>query len=113
MPSMSLPGPRNLCVAGCTRQLVQCFSSWVQYRRYSSELRDDCRPTASLQAWTLRSERKPLTTCVISCQGPGYSSDGDDFDWAPADDVSARSMARQQDDDGSSLLSICMTVAPS
>jgi len=47
---MSLSGPHNLRAAGCTCQLVQYFSSRVQYRRYSSEFRDDCRPTASLQA---------------------------------------------------------------
>ena len=111
MPSMSLSGPRNFCVAGCTRQLVQCFPSRVQYKRYSSELLDDCSPAASLQARTLRRARKSLTSCVISRQGPAYSSDSANFDWAPADDVSKTSMTKQQDDDGISIVALIALIA--
>ena len=39
-------GPRTVRAAGCTRQLVQSFSSDVQYRRYSPGLLDDSRPAA-------------------------------------------------------------------
>jgi hypothetical protein len=62
--------------AGCMRQLVQSFSSDVQYKRYSPGLHDDSRPAAWLQAETLFRVRMSLISCVTSSQGPGNRSDG-------------------------------------
>src|ERR1700741_2726474 len=81
MSSESMNGPRIVRVAGWTC-LVQCFSSLVQYNRYSPGSCEDCRAMAWLQAETLFTARTSLISCVPSNQGPGNCSDGKSF--APA-----------------------------
>jgi hypothetical protein len=86
-------------VAGCTSQFVQSLSSECKYRRYSPELIDDCRPTASLHAETL--VEQAFLTSVTSSQGPGYFAAAESFDRASAEQASgkrAKIIRRRQDD---------------
>jgi hypothetical protein len=74
-------------LAGHTRQRVQCFSSRVQYRRYSPGSFADWRSIACVHPRTLRLSRRSLMSWLTSTQGPGYRSDSENFGYAAAGEM--------------------------